>query len=124
MAALKALSSLMDKNPDVFNPEGFVVLASGLDASEDSEVIKASLDAVLSAIVLHEMNRQNLVKNNLLSRLVGVAEVCPVGVARVWQALVQDDDVRVTAGNAHQTARAIVEESGGTKILLKCIRGK
>ena len=38
--------------------------------------------------------------------------------------MVQDDDVRVTAGNAHQTARTIVEESKATIILLKCIKGE
>ena len=38
--------------------------------------------------------------------------------------MVQDEDVRVTAGNAHQTARTIVEESKATIILLKCIKGE
>jgi len=122
VAALKALSSLMEKNPDVFDPEGFVVLSDGLDPTGHPNVVEASLDLALSAIVLHEMNRQNLMKNNLLDKLLPVVESHPVGVSRVWQALVQDDDVRVTAGNAHQTARAIVEESRGTVILLKCIR--
>ena len=74
----------------------------------------ASLDMVLSCCVLHEMNRQNLVKNGILDKLVAVVDAHPLQVARVWQALVQDDDVRVTAGNAHQTARSIVEESLAT----------
>jgi len=122
VAGLKALSSLMDKNPDVFDPEGFIVLTEGLDHSGDPTVIEASLDLALSAIVLHEMNRQNLVKNNLLEKLSHLADQHPLGVSRVWQAMVQDDDVRVTAGNAHQTARTIVEESKATIILLKCIK--
>ena len=36
-----------------------------------------------------------------------------VEVARIWQALVQDDDVRVPYGKAHENARAIVEEHEG-----------
>ena len=34
-------------------------------------------------------------------------------MARIWQALVQDDDVRVPYGKAHENARAIVEEHEG-----------
>ena len=35
----------------------------------DNEVIQATLDLALSCCVLHEINRQNLVKNGLLDRL-------------------------------------------------------
>ena len=38
----------------------------------DSAVIEATLDLVLSCCVLHEMNRQNLMKNGLLDRLDAV----------------------------------------------------
>ena len=69
----------MDKNPDVFDPEGFIVLSEGLDSSGDPKVIEASLDLALSAIVLHEMNRQNLVKNNLLEKLSNLADQHPLG---------------------------------------------
>ena len=122
-AALRALASLLEKNPDGFDPEGFVVLADGLK-SDDPDVQAASLDMTLSCCVLHEMNRQNLVKNGLLEKLQSVVERHPVKVARVWQALVQDDDVRATVGNAHQTARAIVEETSAPKYLLAAIKGK
>ena len=40
----------MDKNPDVFDPEGFIVLSEGLDHSGDPKVIEASLDLALSAV--------------------------------------------------------------------------
>jgi len=119
VAAFKALASLMDKNPDVFDPQGFVVIADGLQPASSSAVQSAALDMVLSCCVLHEMNRQNLVKNGILEKLAAIVKDHPLQVARVWQALVQDDDVRVTAGNAHQTARSIVEESLATTTLLK-----
>lgn len=38
----------------------------------ENEVIESTLDYVLSCCVLHEMNRQNLVKNGLLDKLDGV----------------------------------------------------
>ena len=38
----------------------------------DIEVVEAALDLVLSCCVLHEMNRQNLVKNGLLDKLDAV----------------------------------------------------
>ena len=44
-------------------------------------------------------------------------------MCRVWQALVQDDDVRVPFGNAHENARAIVEEHNALAKLIKAIKG-
>ena len=41
-------------------------------------------------------------------------------MARIWQALVQDDDVRVPYGKAHDHAREIVEEHNAIPQLL-CI---
>ena len=40
-------------------------------------------------------------------------------MARIWQALVQDDDVRVPFGKAHDHAREIVEEHDAISKLLK-----
>ena len=38
----------------------------------EAEVVQATLDMILSCCVLHEMNRQNLVKNGLLQKLDAV----------------------------------------------------
>ena len=38
----------------------------------EKEIIESTLDFVLSCCVLHEMNRQNLVKNGLLEKLDSV----------------------------------------------------
>lgn len=48
----------------------------------------------------------------------------PVEVARLWQALVQDDDVRVPFGEAHNHARAVVEDHDGLERLSKAITGE
>ena len=42
-------------------------------------------------------------------------------VARVWVAMVQDDDVRVPFGKAHENAREIVENHEALKLLTGCL---
>jgi len=44
-----------------------------------------------------------------------------MGVCRIWIALVQDDDIRVPFGKAHETARNIVENHSALKILTKSL---
>ena len=45
-------------------------------------------------------------------------------VSRVWQALVQDDDVRVPHGKAHENARSIVEDHDGLSKVTTAMKGK
>ena len=40
---------------------------------------------------------------------------------RVWIAMVQDDDVRVPFGKAHENAREIVENHDALKLLTACL---
>ncbi len=98
------------------------MLLDGLH-SEDKSLSVASLELALNCCVRHEQNRQNLVRNGLLAHLDKLADGEPVRVSRVWQALVQDDDVRVPFGSAHDHARAIVEDHGALGKLTKAIRG-
>ncbi len=103
----------------------FKVLLEGLNSS-DVDLVSSSLELALNCCVRHEQNRQNLVRNGLLSHLDKVLEgrgEDAVRVCRVWQALVQDDDVRVPFGSAHEHARAIVEDHGALGKLTKAIRG-
>ena len=83
--------------------------------------MSATLEWTLNCCVRHETNRQNLVSNGLLSHLDPLVERHPVQVCRLWQSLVQDDDVRVPFGKAHDHARAIVEEHGALKKLTETI---
>lgn len=121
-SAIRALANLMDKNPDGLEVEGFSVIILGLDPSKELQVTQATLDFVLSCCVLHEMNRQNLVKNGLLDKLDAVFDKCSIQVSRVWQALVQDDDVRVPHGKAHENARSIVEDHNGLPKITAAIK--
>ena len=43
--------------------------------------------------------------------------------SRIYQALVQDDDVRVPHGKAHENARAIVEDHNGLAKIMSGIKG-
>ena len=45
-----------------------------------------------------------------------------VQVARIWQSLVQDDDIRVPFGKAHDHAREIVEEHDAISKLLELLK--
>ena len=56
------------------------------------------------------MSALSQVRNNLLDLLDPLSAKHAVRVSRVWQALVQDDDVRVPFGKAHDHAREIVED--------------
>lgn len=121
-SSIRALASLLDKNPDDFDVEGFAIMVVGLDPSKEPEVIQATLDMILSCCVLHELNRQNLIKNGLLEKLDAVHEKNEIQVSRIWQALVQDDDVRVPHGKAHEHARSIVEDHDGLSKITTSIK--
>lgn len=117
---IAALASLLDSNPDPFDANGFQMIVDVLTNQNNTDVIGSSLDMTLAVCVRHEQNRQNLVHNKVLGLLDKHFEKHPVQVARIWQALVQDDDVRVPYGKAHDHAREIVEEHNAIPQLL-CI---
>lgn len=120
VSAMRALTALTDTNPDVLEGEGCLVLYDGI-ASTDTDLVVASLEASLNCCVRHEHNRVNLMRNNLLDLLDGLVETHTVRVARIWQALVQDDDVRVPFGKAHDNARSIVEDHEALRKLSNAI---
>jgi len=117
LKAVAALVSLLSGNPDPFDEHGFGVIRQCLESSS-SEASKLGLEFTLAVCVRHEQNRQNLMKNKILEFADQVYGDHPVDVARLWQALVQDDDVRVPYGKAHENARTIVEDHDAqTKLL-------
>ena len=95
-----------------------------LSDTEDFEMVAAGLEVTLAVCVRHEQNRQNLVKNKILDYLDKVYDKHSESVTCIWQALVQDDDVRVPYGKAHDTAREIVEEHNAQLKLLTSMKGK
>ena len=70
-----------------------------------------------------EANRVALIQSGLLRHLSEcvTSPETTILVARVWIALVQDDDVRVPFGKAHENAREIVESHNALKLLTKCL---
>ena len=95
-----------------------------LSDPDDAEMVAAGLDVTLAVCIRHEQNRQNLMRNNILHYLDKVYDNHAEAVAYIWQALVQDDDIRVPFGKAHDTAREIVEEHNAQGKLLLSMKGK
>ena len=63
-SAIRALSSLLEGNPDPLEPSGFQIIAETLDCSTDAKnasLAKSTLNLTLNCCVRHELNRQNLV---------------------------------------------------------------
>jgi len=120
---IKTLTMVMDTNPDHLEGQGVTLLNSLME--ESGEVVQAALDLMLICCVRHEANRVALVASGVLDKLGimvkegGREEV--IRVCRVWTALVQDDDVRVPFGKAHETARNIVENHEALKSLTKAL---
>ena len=74
------------------------LLLKGLN-TEDSTLVSTTLECIFNCCVRHEHNRQNFMRNNLLMHvdkaLTKNEKENAIRVARIWQALVQDDDIRV-----------------------------
>lgn len=122
---IKTLTAVMDTNPDHLEDQGVNLLNSLLLEHRGGEVCQAALDLVLICCVRHEANRVALVNSGLLDKLDMVVKEGEreevIRVCRVWVALVQDDDVRVPFGKAHDTARNIVEHHDALQILTKSL---
>jgi len=125
VAVIKTLTAVMDTNPDHLESQGVNLLNSLLLENRDGLIAQAVLDLVLICCVRCEANRVQFVNSEMLERLEvvikegGKEEV--MGVCRIWIALVQDDDIRVPFGKAHETARNIVENHSALKILTKSL---
>jgi len=122
-ACLQSLTAVMDTNPDHLEMVGAELLITILN--QDQQLRHAALDWLLVCCVRHEQNRVNFVKGGILDAL-GLclnngARDDLLRVCRVWMALVQDDDVRVPFGKAHDHARDIVEHHGALTILTKAL---
>lgn len=121
--AVHALAALLQANPDPFDEHGFAVIMQCFEQGSNSDDAKIAGLAMAQAVcVRHEQNRQNLVKNNILNILDNVFEQFPDKVAGIWMSLVQDDDVRVPYGKAHDNARDIVENHDGLGKLIKVLK--
>ena len=95
------------------------------DCSEhrSEELTLSCLQLLLLCSVKCEANRVALIQNGILIPLVScmTSPQLVIRVCKVWIALVQDDDVRVPFGKAHENAREIVENHEALKVLTKCL---
>lgn len=116
--ALRTISAVMDTNPDHLENQGISLLGECL---EDEQLKLEALDWMLVCCVRHEQNRQNIVNSGILKSTHTLAKSGGreelLRVNRVWMALVQDDDIRVPFGKAHDHARDIVENHEALNIL-------
>ncbi|XP_071747821.1 armadillo repeat-containing protein 6 isoform X2 [Lepeophtheirus salmonis] len=113
---LHAMTSLVDGNPDPLTEEGLESVKQAIHTG-DTAIRKAGLDFLLNVCVRHEYNRQNVIRSGILNEAGKFFNDAPIEVARLWQALVQDDDVRVPYGKAHDNARQIVEDYDALTLL-------
>jgi len=122
---LETLSKVMDTNPDHLEAQGVEHMYNLLSSPQDS-ILVAVLDWMLICCVRHEGNRQALVdRPGLLGRTAELAgekdnEVVTM-VCKLWVQLVQDDDVRVPFGKAHEHARELVEVHHALTVLTKVL---
>jgi len=122
VAALGCLSVVMDTNPDHLENQGISLMEEVL---LDDKLITHALDWLLVCCVRHEGNRQRVVNSDVLQATYNIAKAGErehlLRVKRVWVAIVQDDDIRVPFGKAHDTARELVESYEALKILTKSL---
>jgi len=122
---LETLSKVMDTNPDHLEAQGVEHMYNLLSSPQDS-ILVAVLDWMLICCVRHEGNRVALVdRPGLLGRTAQLAsekenEVVMM-VCKLWVQLVQDDDVRVPFGKAHDHARELVEVHHALTVLTKVL---
>jgi len=121
----QTFATVMDTNPDHLENQGMECLVDLL-RENNPEAVKAGLDWLLVCCVKHEENRQSLI--HFPGLVAQLATLCSsedsqlvLRVCRVWIAMVQDDDVRVPFGKAHEHARILVEDFSALEILTKAL---
>ena len=121
---LVTLTSVMEGNPDLLEAQG--VEAMWRLASSPA-LAPHLLDWMLVTLVRHEGNRQAVMaRPGLVGHTAALLEEAgdtevTLRVCRLWVQLVQDDDVRVPFGKAHDHARELVETHGALTLLTKAL---
>lgn len=131
LKALRALSTLLDGQPDFLDAPGQELLLRVLrERQDDGDLTLATIRCVRQASLKHEQNRQDLVKGGVLSLLVGAvvrhgdrADVVREACAGL-RFMTFDDDIRVPFGHAHEHAKMIVTEHGGLRVLIEAAKGR
>ncbi|KAG8229405.1 hypothetical protein J437_LFUL000926 [Ladona fulva] len=123
---LKTLTSLMTGQPDLLEDNGVCLILSLL-GREDDTFCQQTLLWLRHCIIKHEHNRQTLMEAGIAELLVGILskESSPANlvqeVCKVCRALVQDDDIRVPYGKAHDHARILAGNCNALVVLTKLL---
>lgn len=121
---LLTLTSVMEGNPDLLEGQGVEAMWR---LAACPALRPEVLDWMLVCLVRHEGNRQAVVdRPGLLAATAGMVEEggdteVILRVCRLWVQLVQDDDVRVPFGKAHEHARELVETHGALALLTRAL---
>lgn len=114
-ATLKALNSLYNKQPDIFDANGLTLAKRLLQTFKDNETIVClTLQWLQKCCIMHEINRQNMINADLIKYLKPFVDKEKKKELKemltVCRYLVLDDDIRVEFGCAHEHARQLASE--------------
>ncbi|XP_075166904.1 armadillo repeat-containing protein 6 homolog [Haematobia irritans] len=114
-ASLKALNSLYHTQPDIFDAAALTYTKALLDLyAEKEKVVSLTLQWLQKCCVMHEINRQNIIKASITQHLKPYVSKENSKILRdvlaVLRFLVLDDDIRVEFGCAHEHARQLASE--------------
>uniref|UniRef100_A0A1I8NQK3 Armadillo repeat-containing protein 6 homolog n=1 Tax=Stomoxys calcitrans TaxID=35570 RepID=A0A1I8NQK3_STOCA len=113
--SLKTLISLYHTQPDIFDAEALTYTKALLDLFVEKEnVASLTLQWLQKCCIMHEINRQNIMKASITQHLKPYISKENAKVLRdvlaVLRFLVLDDDIRVEFGCAHEHARQLATE--------------
>ncbi|XP_054005823.1 armadillo repeat-containing protein 6 homolog [Hylaeus anthracinus] len=114
-SALKAITSLMNGNPDLLNDEGVALQIYILDRYTDIPTLQYLLHWIRECCIKHEQNRQSIFNADIFNKLKKILirdnatgpelrDACAV-----IRALVLDDDIRHEYGKSHEHATVIAK---------------
>ncbi|XP_030386931.1 armadillo repeat-containing protein 6 homolog [Scaptodrosophila lebanonensis] len=111
---LQAANSLTNKQPDLFDEQAMAVVLKLLNLKDQVDITCLTLQWLQKACVMHEINRQNIMKTNAVQLMKPMLCKDNARLVReltaVFRFLVLDDDIRVEFGCAHEHARQIAGE--------------
>ncbi|XP_058067338.1 armadillo repeat-containing protein 6 homolog [Anopheles bellator] len=113
---LHTANAIINKQPDVFDLNSLAAALKGLQRETDEPTVCELLKWLQKACILHEMNRQTIMENNLtvatLKTFLSRPEPAIIrNVCCLFRYLILDDDIRVEFGKAHEHARALAGET-------------
>lgn len=129
-AALDALCSLCNGQPDLLNEDGAKLFCGYITTYNNApELLVKVVTLIKYTCLMHETNRQLYVSLDIIPSLVAlldnhknqasvVKETCIL-----LRVLTLDDDVRVPFGKGHEHAKMIVTEEGALKKILNICEG-